>query len=218
MKSNAELQKLVNEELSWDPRIHEGDIGVSVMDGIVTLSGHIPTFAEKWAAEEATKKVCGVKAVVNQIDVHPAGVHARDDQDIAKAVLNAIQWNVWLACDDIKPTVQKGFVTLSGTVGSEYQRREAESAVKHIPGVRGVLNGINVRPSATPKDVETQIKKALHRHAEDEASQIKVSVMNGEVHLTGKVNSWSDKTEAEWAAMATAGVRKVKNDVQVTYT
>ena len=114
--------------------------------------------------------------------------------------------------------VQKGWVTMSGKVNSEYQRQAADSAVRHLAGVRGVSNEITVQPTAKTKDIQFQIKRALHRHAEEDANNINVSVTDGEVHLTGKVHSWSEKSEAEWAALATAGVCKVKNNVQVSYS
>jgi len=218
MKSNAELQKDVYEELKWDSRIHEGDIGVSVKDGVVTLSGHIPSYAEKWAAEEATKKVKGVTAAVNEIDVKLLGTFVKDDQDIAQAASNAIKWNVWVPEEAIKIVVQNGWVKMSGTVKSEYQRQAAENAVRHLSGVRGFTDEITVEPAAKVKDIQFQIKKALHRHAEEDANNINVSVSDGEVQLSGKVHSWSEKTEAEWAALATAGVCKVKNNVQVCYS
>lgn len=217
MKTNADLQKDVYEELKWDSRINEGDIGVSVNNGIVTLSGTIPSYAEKWAAEEATKSVKGVTAVVNKIDVKLAGSHIRDDQDIAKAALDAIKWNVWVPEESIKIMVEEGWVTLSGKVKMDFQRQTAESAVRHLAGVRGVSNQISVEPVAKVKDIQFQIKKALHRHAEEDANAIHVEVADGDVTLTGKVHSWSEKSEAEWAALGTTGVRKVKNNVSVTY-
>jgi osmotically-inducible protein OsmY len=218
MKSNADLQKYVYEELKWDSRINEGDIGVSVSDGIVTLSGTIPTYAEKLAAEEAAKNVAGVAAVVNKIEVKVVGTHVRDDQDIARAALNALQWNVWVPDETIKVAVEKGWITLSGKVKSTFQRGTAENAVRHLAGVRGVTDEIIVEPAAKAKDIQFQIKRALHRHAEEDANSIHVDVNNGEVTLTGKVHSWSEKSEAEWAALGTAGVLKVKNNVSVTYS
>ena len=215
MKTNADLQKDVYEELQWDSRINEGDIGVSVNNGIVTLSGTIPNYAEKWAAEEAVKKVAGVNAVVNKIDVKLVGSHVKDDQDIARAALNAINWNVWTPEESIKIVVEKGWVTLSGKVKSDHQRQTAESVVRFLAGVRGVSNEITIEPAANVKNIQFQIKRALHRHAEQDANNIHIDVSDGEVVLTGKVQSWIEKNEAEWAALGTAGVRKVKNKVSV---
>ncbi|MGZ6480282.1 MAG: BON domain-containing protein [Bdellovibrionales bacterium] len=216
MKENANLQKDVYEELKWDPRINEGDIGVSVSSGIVTLSGSSTTYAEKWAAEEAAKKVTGVSAVVNKIDVKLAGIHTKDDQDIAKAALHALQWNVWVPDESIKIVVDSGWVTLSGNVKANFEKQTAENVVKYLSGVRGVSNNITVEPSVKAKDIQYQIKRALHRHAEEDANAIHVDVTDGEVKLTGRVHSWAEKNEAEWAAFGTLGVRKVKNEVSVT--
>jgi osmotically-inducible protein OsmY len=217
MKSNADLQKDIYEELRWDPRVHEGDIGVSVSDGIITLSGHIPSYAEKWAAEEATKKVAGVTAVANEIEVKLPGNQVKDDVEIAKAALTAIKWHVWIPQDAVKVVVNKGWVSLSGPVKFEFQRQAVLDAVRHLAGVRGVTDEISIQPAVKAKDIQYQIKQALHRHAEDDANNIQVTVTDGEVQLSGKVYSWSEKIEAEWAAMATVGVRKVKSNVQVAY-
>ena len=218
MKSNADLQKDVYEELKWDPRINEGDIGVSVANGLVTLSGTIPNYAEKWAAEEAAQKVKGVSAVVNKIDVKLSNGNVKDDQHIAEAALNALHWNTWVPSESIKLTVEKGWITLAGSVKANYQKQAAENAVKELLGVRGITNEITVESSATVKDIQFHIKQALHRHAEQEAKGINIQVSNGEVVLSGKVRSWSEKSEAEWAALGTTGVRKVKNDLAVTYS
>lgn len=217
MKTNADLQKDVYEELKWDPRINEGDVGVSVSDGIVTLSGSSPTYAEKWAAEEATKKVAGVCAVANEIAVKLAGSHIKDDQDIARSALNAIKWNVWVPNDSVQIVVEDGWVTLSGKVKSDFEKQTAENVVRYLSGVRGVSNDITIEPTVKAKDIQFQIKRALHRHAEEDANAIHVEVSDGEVKLTGTVHSWNEKSEAEWAALGTSGVRKVKNNVSVSY-
>jgi len=217
MKQAADLQKDVYDELKWDPRINEGDIGVSVNGNIVTLSGTIPTYAEKWAAEEATKKVAGVGAVVNDMTVKLVDSVLKTDQDIAKAALDAIKWNVWVPEESIKIMVEEGYITISGNVKHEYQKRTAENVVMNLAGVLGVNNEITVEPAAKAKDIQYQIKRALHRHAERDASNIHVDVADGEVTLRGHVNSWAEKNDAEWAALGTTGVRKVKNNVLVTH-
>ena len=217
MKSNAELQKDVYEELKWDSRINEGDIGVSTSNGMVTLSGTIPTFAEKWAAEEAACKVSGVTAVINKIDVKLPGTIEKDDQDIAQAALDAFRWNVWVPEESVKILVENGWITLTGKVKFDYQRKATETAVRHLSGVRGVSNEISVEPSVKIKDVQYHIKRALHRHAEEDANNIHVEVKDGDIVLTGKVHSWDEKNNAEWAALGTAGVRKVTNNLSVSY-
>ncbi|MGZ6480509.1 MAG: BON domain-containing protein [Bdellovibrionales bacterium] len=216
MKTNADLQKDVYAELKWDPRIHEGDIGVSVSDGLVTLSGYIPSYAEKWAAEEAAKKVAGVRAVINEISVKLIGVHRKDDHELAQAALNTIKWNVWTGGDDVKITVQNGWITMSGELESNFQKQTAEDAVRHLAGVRGVSNEIKIRPSAKPKDIQSEIKRALHRHADQEANRIEVNVAGGIVDISGTVNSWTERADVEWAAFATNGVQKVNNHLKVS--
>ena len=216
MKSNAQLQKDIYEELKWDPRIHEGDIGVSVANGIVTLSGCIPTFAEMWAAEEATKKVVGVTAVVNKMEVKLTTALVKGDQELAEAATNAIKWHVFVPSESIKILIDNGWITLSGKVEHKYQKESAYNAVKNLLGVRGVFNEIIVEPKVRSKDIQYQIKCALHRHAEEDANNINIDVADGEVVLSGKVRSWSERNDAEWAALATTGVRKVKNNVLVS--
>lgn len=217
MKTNAEIQRDIYEELKWDSRINEGDIGVSVDNGIVTLSGTIPTYAEKWAAEEATQKVAGVTAVVNKIDVKLASMHVRDDQDIARSALEALKWNVFVPQHGLKLMVEKAWITLGGKVDFDHQRKAAENAVRHLAGVRGVTNELIVEPPVSSKNVKLEIKRALHRHAEEEANSIQIEVNEDEVVLTGKVQSWEEKGAVESAALGTAGVRKVKNNVTIGY-
>jgi osmotically-inducible protein OsmY len=216
MKSNAALQKDVYEELKWDSRVTEGDIGVSVSNGIITLSGNIPSYAEKKVAEEAARAVAGVTAVVNQIEVKLTGTFVRDDQDVARAAVEALNWNVWVPKGAIKVVIDKGWITLNGKVHYDYQRRAAENAVRNLTGVRGVSNHITVEPSVKPKDVAYQIKRALHRRAEEDSNSIQVDVTDDEVVLTGKVHSWDEKNAAEWAALGTAGVSKVINNVSIS--
>jgi osmotically-inducible protein OsmY len=214
-KESAILQNEIYEELNWDPRVPEGDIGVSVTRGIITLSGTIPSFAEKWAAEDAAKKVAGVHAVVNKIEVQLPNQHVRDDQGIAEAAYNALAWNIWVPKDSVKIVVQKGHLSLSGVVATYHQRKTAEAAVRSLPGVRGISNEIKVHASVQVKDIQAQIKRALHRHAEEDAKLVHVEVRDGDVVLSGIVPSWGEKSEAEWAAWGTIGVRSVKNDISV---
>lgn len=217
MKTNAELQKDVYEELKWDSRINEGDLGVSVNNGIVTLSGSIPSYAEKWAAEAAVRKVAGVTAIVNKIDVKLFSSFVKDDQDIARAAVNAFKWNVWVPDESIKVMVEDGWVTLSGKVNYDYQKKAAENSVRHLAGVRGVTNEIAVEPHLKIKDIQSEIKRALHRHAEEDANGIRIDASNGEVTLSGTVHSLDEKENAEWAALGTVGVRKVRNNLLVSY-
>lgn len=217
MKTNAQIQQDVNEELKFDPRIHEGDVGISVSNGVVTLSGSIPTFAEKWAAEEATLKVSGVNTVVNDLKVKSSFSKDRD-QDIAESINRSLKWNIWIPKEAVKAVVDDGWVTLSGKLDFNYQKDAAMNAVKDLIGVRGVTNMIAVEPKATVKDIKAHIRKAIHRYADKDANTIDINVDNGEVRLSGTVHSRGEKSEAEFAAWQTPGVRTVKNNISVSFS
>lgn len=217
MKTNAKIQQDVNEEMKWDPRIREGDVGVAVKEGIVTLSGSIPSYAEKDAAVEAARKVMGVTAVVDEIQVKLPGSMVRDDRDIATAVSSALRWNVWVPHDSIKVTVAKGWVTLTGEVEYEFKRTAAANAVRDLEGVRAVMNEISVKPIVKSRDVKQEIESALVRHARKDARKITISVRDQDVTLSGKVHSWTERQEAEWAAWGTPGVKNVTNLVSIQH-
>lgn len=216
MKTTAQIQLDVQEELKFDPRIHDGDVGVSVQNGVVTLSGKIPTYAEKWAAEEAALKVAGVSTVVNDLKVNSA-LGSFDDQKVGEAINHSLSWNAWIPEGQVKAVVDDGWVTLSGKLSYNYQKDAALNVVKNVTGVRGVFNKMIVEPSISVKDIKAHIRKAIHRYAEKDAEQIEVSVANGEVRLTGKVHSRGGRAEAEFAAWQTPGVRSVKNSISVTH-
>lgn len=181
MKTDAQLRDDIQAELAWDPSFKASDVGVIVKDGVVTLTGHLASFAEKYAVERAVQRVHGVKAVAVEITVKLPFDHERTDADVAQAAERALEWNVLVPDGKIHPMVEKGWLTLNGEVEWDYQRRAAESAVRTLMGVRGVSNLVTVTPKASPADVEKKIHDALARQAEREARHLAITVTGSQV-------------------------------------
>jgi osmotically-inducible protein OsmY len=201
-------------ELEWDPRISsENDIVVAVKDGVVTLSGFVPTFWDKDAAERAAKRVYGVKAVANDISVKP--LWQRTDPEIARDAIQQLERHISIPGDKIKVTVKNGWVTLEGAVDREVQKKLAHSAVKKLKGVTGITNNITTKPKITPGQVKDKIEDALRRSAELDARRIRVEVKDGTVTLHGRVRSWAEREEAERAAWSSPGTTVVENEIVV---
>ena len=158
--TDSELQRAVLDELKWEPSVNAAHIGVTVKDGVVTLTGHVSSYAEKYAAEKAAKRVYGVRAVANELDVKLPGSSRRTDEDIAAAAVSALESNLSVPHERIKVTVNKGWVTLEGEVEWQYQKEAAENAVRYLPGVTGVTNLITVKPLASPMEVKSKIEEA----------------------------------------------------------
>jgi len=215
MKTDAQIKQDVLAELKWDPEIDEAKIGVSVSRGAATLTGHVPSFSQKVAALKAVKRVAGVLAVVNSIDVLLQSKHRATDEGLAERIANVLKWNVSTLGHDLKAEVKNGIVTLTGEVEWQYQRSIILKAVEHITGVVDVINLITLKPRVSAADIQATIKDALQRHADVEASKISVTVANDTVTLSGTVESMEEMDRVEDAVWAAPGVSNVVDNLRV---
>jgi osmotically-inducible protein OsmY len=215
MKTDAQLKKDVVAELEWDPSINATHVGVAVDAGVVTLTGHLDSFAEKHAVENAVQRVAGVRAVAVELDVKLEPHRQRSDADIAAAAEAAFRWHALIPEDRIQVKVEKGWVTLTGETDWDYQRHNAELAVRPLTGVVGVLNNITLKQREAPEYIVHRIQEALARYAEDEAKHIEVVVKDGTATLRGTVNSWAERSAVQAAAWSAPGVARVVNEVNV---
>lgn len=216
MKTDGELQRDVMAELAWEPSVNAAQIGVAVKGGVVTLTGHVPHYSEKYAAERAAGRVRGVRAVADELDVRLPGGAKRTDEDIAADCARILAASYAVPDEKVKAVVSDGRVWLEGEVDRPWQRAAAERAIRDVTGVRGVTNAITVTPRVSPADVKREIEAALKRNAETEARRIKVESTDGKVTLRGDVHAWFEKQAAARAAWAALGVTSVENLLEVT--
>lgn len=212
-RTDQELQQDVLAELKWDAQIQPNEIGVSVKDGVVTLTGWVDSYLKKWSAEDAAHRVSGVKAVANDIEIKLAT--ERTDPDIAEAAVHALEWDAFVPSDKVKATVSKGWVTLKGEVEWQYQKQDAERVVRRLAGVKGVTNLITVKPRVTPSELKKKIEDALVRNAEIDANKITVEVQGSKAILKGTVRAWAEKKEAERVAWSAPGIMSVENQITI---
>ncbi|MGZ5243111.1 MAG: BON domain-containing protein [Bacteroidia bacterium] len=215
MKTNLQLQTDVQNEIAWEPKLRNVQIGVSAKDGIVTLSGQVNHYSEKMAAESAAMRVAGVKCIAEDIEVKIPGDNTKSDTEIAEMALNTLKWNTAVPDEEIKLKVDNAWITLSGSVSWKYQSQAAQKALEMLEGVKGVTNEIEIRPNADANDVQSKITYALERNALIEAKNITVESKDGEVILSGSLDSWAEYHEAERAAWSAPGVHKVDNRIVV---
>jgi osmotically-inducible protein OsmY len=217
MKSNEDLQRDVQNAIKWEPLLHAAEIGVTAIDGVVTLTGTVDSYAKKYEAEEATKKVSGLKALVEKIEIKFSTTWKKDDTEIATEILNALKWDLEIPSDDIIVKVENGWVRLDGEVQWNYQREAAKKAVKQLSGVLGVTNDIKL--SAETHDIieKKDIQAALIRNWSINEQEINVKVLGNKVTLNGTVDSYYQRDEAGRIAWNAPGVISVDNELVVKF-
>jgi osmotically-inducible protein OsmY len=216
MRTDSEIKKDVQRELAWDTRVDETDIGVQVRDGIVTLTGTVPSWAKRMAALQAAQRVAGVLDIANDVLVKVPGTGQPTDAEVASAVRHALEWDVLVPDQRIRSTVSNGWVTLDGDVDYWSEREDAERAVRNLAGVRGIANRLEIAPAKLAvNEVRQAIEEALERHAEREAKRIQLDVLDGSVVLSGVVESYGEREAIVGAAKGTRGVRRVDDRLRV---
>jgi osmotically-inducible protein OsmY len=216
MKNDAQIQKDVIDQLNWEPVLYAAEIGVAVKNGIVTLSGIVDTYTKKLAAEQAAKRIAGVRAVAEDIQVGVSPYFRRTDAEIAEAVLNALKWHTSVDENKIRIKVEDGVVTLEGQVEWDYQRRAARTAVENLSGIRTVYNFISLKPAASPGDIKKKISESFHRMASVDAEKLSVDIIGNKAILRGRVHSIKEKEDAADVAWAAPGIINVDNQLEVT--
>ena len=215
MSQDSDLQLAVLAELAWQPNVVAAHIGVTAENGVVTLSGHVGSFAQKHAAQDAASRVKGVKAVAEELTVKLSFDTEREDDDIAAAAIDRLSWDVSVPKNTIKVVAEKGWVTLTGEVGWHFQKEAAEHDIRPLMGVVGLSNQITIKPQVNAYDLADTIQHALHRSYFFDAETVKVSAVDGRIRLSGSVRSWQDRQVAAQTAWAAPGAVAVENDIVV---
>jgi osmotically-inducible protein OsmY len=215
MSDDLQLQQRVIDALEFEPSVDAAHIGVTARDGVITLSGHVASFAEKFAAERTARRVRGVRAIAEELEVRLPSDKKASDEEIAARAVHMLNWDVSVPHERVTVKVEHGIVTLSGEVDWQFQRAEAEYDVRKLNGVRSVINDVVVAPRVRPGDVRATIRAALERNAEVEANRITVTVSGSKVTLSGRVNAWTEREAAERAAWSAPGVTQVEDHIEL---
>ncbi len=216
MKTDMHLKRDVVDEFEWEPSIDAAQIGVIAKDGVITLTGHVSVYSAKHTAEVVAKRVHGVRAVANEIEVRPTDAHVHDDEEIAAAAVHALQWDAVVPDEQLQISVEDGWIKAEGTVSHQFQKEAVDRALRHLSGVRGITNTISVTPREASSKLKSDIESAFRRSAVLNSSRLSVEVDDASVTLTGDVHTHGELEEAERTIWSAAGVQRVHNCVTLT--